>query len=380
MLAAIPSDTVEEWLRQGKGSQAMELYRREGAIGDDVNYLNTADAREMEVQRRAGRLLRPLISLQRCTPLLLSLALVLAGCNTSSSITSSSIEFPSAVATDAQGDVYVAVGDTGESGGDTRILKLSSSGRQLAAWKSRPINAMAVDRRGNVYVGDFTYHKGNMTGDVPADGRIVKYSPTGKVLTVWSVEALLPQVGYAVPEVTSLVVDFHGDLYVGVGYMSGERLYKLSPQGRVLQALILPVPDKAWELTIDSHGNIFDAAWSGEAEPSVVKLSPTAQLLTVFHERLSVRKEQSSTPLLRAASWTGVAVDARGEIYMTDAPNSYLEKFAPTGKRLWFLSGDSISHPGLLAVDRNGNVYVAQADANSVVKVSPEGKVLAVWG
>jgi hypothetical protein len=44
MLTVVPSDTVKDLLRQGKRSQAIQLYRQEGASRTDINYLNTADS------------------------------------------------------------------------------------------------------------------------------------------------------------------------------------------------------------------------------------------------------------------------------------------------------------------------------------------------
>jgi hypothetical protein len=44
MLTTAPSDTVKALLRQGKRREAMRVYRREGATGTDINYLNTAES------------------------------------------------------------------------------------------------------------------------------------------------------------------------------------------------------------------------------------------------------------------------------------------------------------------------------------------------
>src|SRR3989442_985932 len=79
------------------------------------------------------------------------------------------------VATDAQGNVYVA------NTGDNSIVRLSSTGQLLATWgtaRTSPIQfhgpkGVALDAHGNIYVAD--------TGN----NRVVKLSPTGMPLTRW---------------------------------------------------------------------------------------------------------------------------------------------------------------------------------------------------
>jgi sugar lactone lactonase YvrE len=127
--------------------------------------------------------------------------------------------YPTGIAIDQQGDVYVA-DLTGEMGGQnsTRIVKFSSTGKFLTSADLGlgiallPEN-LGVDPQGNVYVRN----------NSPV--RLIKLSPTHKVLTQWDV----PQ-QYNILDVA---VDAQENVYVTlVGFPGG--VEKLSPTGKVL--------------------------------------------------------------------------------------------------------------------------------------------------
>jgi DNA-binding beta-propeller fold protein YncE len=83
--------------------------------------------------------------------------------------------YPSGVAVDAQGNIYVLDSLRG------RILKLSPPGEVLAVWRipgSTLLRGIALDTREKVYV------TGN-TGQLGYHGVVYKLSPVGKVLAVW---------------------------------------------------------------------------------------------------------------------------------------------------------------------------------------------------
>jgi len=84
-----------------------------------------------------------------------------------------------------------------------------------------------------------------------------------------------------------------------------------------------------------------------------------------------------------------VAVDERGNIYVSDSWNHRIQRFSPEGKLLahwgkkaniWDLKKDELYYPKGIAVDTDGNVYVADSADHRIIKYSPEGKVLFVVG
>jgi DNA-binding beta-propeller fold protein YncE len=80
----------------------------------------------------------------------------------------------------------------------------------------------------------------------------------------------------------------------------------------------------------------------------------------------------------------GIAVNARGEVYVADTGSHRVQKFDADGK---FLSafggrgaGDGVfDEPTGVALDKAGNVYVADAWNHRVQKLDPNGKFLAQW-
>ena len=81
----------------------------------------------------------------------------------------------------------------------------------------------------------------------------------------------------------------------------------------------------------------------------------------------------------------GIAVDAAGDVYVTDNWNNDVQKFAADGAFLlrWggLGSGDAqFDSPEKIAVDEDGYVYVVDGGNNRVQKFSPGGSFILKWG
>ncbi len=132
--------------------------------------------------------------------------------------------FSAGMATDRQGNLYVA------DRLNDRIVKLAASGHVLAAYgrygsgmlsagsvaQFDTPSAVAVDRHGQIYVGD------------THNDRVEILSPAGRVLRVLPP----PNSGTVLGQVTSVAVDQRGDIYAAEYY--DNQLVKLAPNGRVL--------------------------------------------------------------------------------------------------------------------------------------------------
>jgi len=74
----------------------------------------------------------------------------------------------------------------------------------------------------------------------------------------------------------------------------------------------------------------------------------------------------------------GVAVDGAGNVYITDSQSAAVFKVTPGGKQTTVGSGWDF--PSGIAVDGAGNVYVSDPFIDGVFKVTPGGKQIAVGG
>jgi sugar lactone lactonase YvrE len=91
---------------------------------------------------------------------------------------------------------------------------------------------------------------------------------------------------------------------------------------------------------------------------------------------LDIGTSQSSVAADKLISPQGVAVDASGDLYVTDSALQHVFKVTPEGKRS--IVGSGFMVPQAVAVDGAGNVYVADSQAGVIYKVTPDGVQVTV--
>ena len=87
-----------------------------------------------------------------------------------------------------------------------------------------------------------------------------------------------------------------------------------------------------------------------------------------------------------------IAVDRHDNVYVTDGSTGLVQQFTSAGKLLaaWGAARGAgavqFGIPRGVAVDAKGNIYVTSVDSNGAIfingritKLSPTGKLLAVW-
>ena len=92
------------------------------------------------------------------------------------------------------------------------------------------------------------------------------------------------------------------------------------------------------------------------------------------------------------SSPSGIAVDAKGNLYVADTSSNLIRKITPTGSVSTFAGSGargaqngkatdaSFSYPFGVAVDPSGNVFVADAENNLIRKITPVGVVSTLAG
>lgn len=295
--------------------------------------------------------------------------------------------FPSGLATDAAGNIYVA------DSGNNRIQKVTPAGlvttlagsRQSAYMDGQGSAAafyspsgVAVDAAGNVYVVDTFYNV------------IRKITPAGLVTTL----AGTPKNGattfgsgaadnFNAP--TGLAIDTAGNLYVAD--TNNFSIKKITPSGMVTTlaggtsgkvdgvgvAAIFSYPEA---LAVDPAGNVYviDA-------DSIRKISPDGLVTTLVSASAGLKYP------------TGIAVNSAGSVLVADAGNNVIWKVTASGA-MSVVAGTvgvagavdgpvataSFSASRALAMDSSDNLYIADAGNSTIRRVSPAGTVTTLAG
>ncbi len=263
---------------------------------------------------------------------------------------SAQFSFPFGISTDASGRLYVADGGNNRvrrvDFANSRIVTFAGSsdspgdgGRAENAALFAP-EAMAFDAAGNLFFADTNHH------------RIRKITPAGIINTV-----------------------------------AGNGTRGFTGDGGDARTAQLQNPEG---IAIDSAGNLFIAD-SGNARIRRVGANGIIQTVagTGVH---SFSGDLGPATLAGLVYPTGVATDAQGNYYIADYGNDRIRKVTSQGQistfagsNSTFYSGDNqpatstgLSSPFSVAVDAPGNVYVSDLGHNRVRKISPGGTITTV--
>jgi formylglycine-generating enzyme required for sulfatase activity len=249
---------------------------------------------------------------------------------------------------------------------------------------------VAVDASGNVYSADWS------------NNRIRKISPSGNVTTLAGsgsagyVDGQGAAASFYFPN--GVAVDLGGNVYVTDS--GNNRIRKISPSGHVT--------------TLAGSGNASFADGQGtEASfnaPSGVAVDASGNVYVADRSNHRIRKISSSgnvTTLAGSGSPgfadgqggaaifnfpRGVAVDADGNVYVSDRDNQRIRKISLSGNvttlagsgTAGFANGQgamaSFNSPREVAVDSSGNVYVAEGNNHRIRKITPSGNVTTLAG
>lgn len=245
---------------------------------------------------------------------------------------------------------------------------------------------LAVDTGGNVYVADFT---NNMVREITPAGVVTTlagsgipgaangpginasfYRPagvaldaSGNVYVTDSGNNLIREVG-----ANGTVTTFAGAGTAGFANGSAGVATFISPQG----------------IAIDALGNVYIA---DNGSNIIRKISAAGMVTTIAGKADSTGTSNGIDSLATFNEPTGIAVDATGNIYVADFGNNLIRKISPGGSVTTLAGSGAAGYangaggkalfngPAGIAVDATGNVYVTDFGNNVIREVSPAGVV-----
>jgi sugar lactone lactonase YvrE len=143
-------------------------------------------------------------------------------------------------------------------------------------------------------------------------------------------------------------------------------------------------------LAIDSQGNLYVA---DTGNYTIRKVSASGVVTTIAGTPGLKGSSDGKGAAALFSSPTGIAVDATGNLYVTDTGNNTVRKIDTTGQTSTIAgtpgvtgstdnTGSEASFNGLtgIAVDSSGNLYVADSGNDTIRKISPAGAVTTLAG
>jgi len=249
---------------------------------------------------------------------------------------------------------------------------------------------VAIDKAGNLYVADSSNHC------------IRKVSPQGDVSTFAGThhrgfaDGPGNQAQFSAP--AGIAVDTAGNLYVAD--TGNHRIRKISPSGEVSTLAgsgeTAGFADGAGHqarfhgpvgIAVDAEGNLYVA---DAGNHRIRQVSPLGEVSTFAGSKEGF--VDCFKTLAQFNNPSAVALDAAGNLYVTDTWNSRIRKVSPKGD-VSTVAGDSYGglrdgpknraqFGGLsgIALDAAGNLYVADTGNHRIRKVSPKGDVSTLAG
>jgi len=258
------------------------------------------------------------------------------------------------VAIDALGNIYAADPTNNRI---TRTAAASGTTTSVGSGFKTP-QGVAVDAAGNVYVSD--------TGN----NRVVKIAAVGGTQTVLSA-GLNSSTALKAPQ--GIAVDAIGNVYVAD--TGNARVVQISPFGELAPVPMLDYTGSQTFVTpvgvaVDTAGNVY-VADSGNSN-GIIKIAPGGGDLQVPTGGTVIASPTTlvsfgTAPVTKP---TGVAVDAAGNLYVSDGASNTVQELpagAGPGSEPVTLGFTGLSSPSGLALDASNNIYLADTGNNRIV-------------
>ncbi|MEI8208292.1 MAG: hypothetical protein WCG16_03740, partial [Methylococcales bacterium] len=287
------------------------------------------------------------------------------------------VKSPSVLATNAQGDVYIA------ELGNNRVQEYSANGQLIGTLSTGILapSAIVTDAKGDVFVANGP-SQNPLTGVYTSTNTVEEFSAGGTLLHVLHNGVVNP---------TSIATDVNGNVFVANGYATNQNGYiyntpnsveEFSASGALLRTLTTGINTPVGVVT-DGNGDVFVANSqinyvNGAYSATVEEFSSSGTLINTLNIKLPTYNYGSSLGAISGAinlATENLATDKWGDIYAAYSGSNTVQEYSATGTLINTLS-IGISSPSSLSTDNNGNLYVTNAGNNTAEEFSVGGTLL----
>ena len=277
---------------------------------------------------------------------------------------SATFSSPSAVASDASGNLYVAT-----QGGLQHIDSQGNvSNISLPSQIATSILGIGVDAAGNVYLSCVCQQIFKVT----SSGVVTVLA--GQANVIGSADGAGSQATFNYPR--GLAVDAGGNVFVAD--MANYTIRRIDPSGNVSTfAGKAGAPNgvdgqgtaarfwSPWGLAFDSQGNLYVSDWGAD---TIRKITPGGLVTTAGGVYFVAGVSSGSTTRFNLP--TGIAIDSSDNLYVMNTGNSVIQRLSPNG-----LAYPMIGQPGVFALQPGvgGAININQ---NNGIAVLPNGQVV----
>jgi sugar lactone lactonase YvrE len=303
---------------------------------------------------------------------------------------SANLSTPAGVVFDSGGNLYVANQGTGT------VEKFSSTGADLGVFASGLVQptGLYLDRFGNLYVCCPTKNLVEKFSSAGVDQGVFATTGSNQPMgiierpPVIAVQAQPQNQSSFAGQTTVISVGAAGTglnyqwIKDGVALANGGRIAGADSANLTISATVLSDAGNYW-VTITNGGSPVASA---SAQLTVFAAPTTGPVFIVSEINNSTLEEYgpdgTNLGLFAETGMSqpqGMALDAQGNLYVTNTPLNTVERFSPTGQDLGVFASTGLAWPTAIVADSSGNFYVSNYQSSSIEKFSANGTDLGMF-
>jgi YD repeat-containing protein len=253
------------------------------------------------------------------------------------------------------------------------VMTFNAKGEYLSSFGSKGTSSGQFEAPSEIVVNPGT---GDLFVVDGGNERVEEFNPAGKFLTEFGTFGTKSG---QFKGISGLAITTSGAIYTSETV--GDRVQKFLPpeaggahtvystqwgkQGSGAGEFLYPA-----EPAVDANGNVW--VTDNEAD-TIQKFTDQGKYITAYGSKGTENGQFQGA--------TGLTVNqSTGNLYVADCGNNRIQELKPKGEFIRAFGQEQLSCPGAVALDSSGNVWVADMDKNRIVEYSSTGTYIAAYG